>query len=264
MPSSGLGFCHGFCPGVAQPAASLASPDAAIQVSAAFDALVGLNCHAKNKPLPRLAGHLLDKLYGSETRCLEIDSGAPFAYHAWGRTMVAARLCPHGMIQFRPQDDHSTEEEGMDTVTIDRLSTEPQFRQMLDLFEEVFHDPENYGPATRPSAPYVQSMLSNPDFIGLLATDGEAHALGALAAYVLRKFEQERSEIYLYDLAVSADARRRGVATALIDRLKQIAREIGAWVVFVQADKGEEDGPAQALYRKLGTEEDVFHYDLRL
>ena len=52
------------------------------------------------------------------------------------------------------------------------------------------------------------------------------------------------------------------MATALIRRLQQIARERGAWVVFVQADYG--DDPAVALYSKLGVKEEVMHFDLPL
>ena len=84
--------------------------------------------------------------------------------------------------------------------------------------------------------------------------------IGGLAAYVLTKFEQERSEIYIYDLAVDENYRRRGVATGLINRLRGIAREIDAWVIFVQADHGDE--PAIKLYESLGTREDVYHFDI--
>ena len=85
----------------------------------------------------------------------------------------------------------------------------------------------------------------------------------ALAAYELKKFEQERSEIYIYDLAVDARHRRKGVATALIRTLGEVARKRGAWIMFVQADIGEEDEAANALYRKLATEMIVAnHYDI--
>ena len=43
-------------------------------------------------------------------------------------------------------------------------------------------------------------------FIALVALDGNK-VVGGLAAYVLDKFEQERKEIYIYDLAVSKDHR---------------------------------------------------------
>ena len=84
--------------------------------------------------------------------------------------------------------------------------------------------------------------------------------VGGLIAYELPKLEQNRSEIYIYDLAVAQSSRRRGVATALIERLQRIAVERGAWVVFVQADHG--DDPAISLYTKLGVREDVLHFDI--
>ena len=54
--------------------------------------------------------------------------------------------------------------------------------------------------------------------------------------------------------------RRKGIATALISELGKIAAERGAYVIFVQADLGDE--PAIALYTKLGTREDVLHFDI--
>jgi aminoglycoside 3-N-acetyltransferase I len=84
--------------------------------------------------------------------------------------------------------------------------------------------------------------------------------VGGIAAYELKKFEQPRSEVYLYDLAVSARHRRQGIATALINELRKIAAARGAYVIFVQADLGDE--PAIALYTKLGVPEDVIHFDI--
>ena len=52
---------------------------------------------------------------------------------------------------------------------------------------------------------------------------------------MLPKFEQERSEVYIYDLAVAVAHRREGIATALIMELKRIASLRGAYVIFVQA-----------------------------
>lgn len=144
-----------------------------------------------------------------------------------------------------------------------RITSPEQYHQMLDVFEEAFEDSENYGRPTRPGQSYIATLLGNGAFIGLLAQTPQGEAMGALAAYVLPKFEQARSEIYLYDLGVRALARRKGVATQLIHTLQGIARELGAWVVFVQADSEEEDLPARTLYRKLGTEESVFHYDIK-
>ena len=56
------------------------------------------------------------------------------------------------------------------------------------------------------------------------------------------------------------NARRQGVATALIGEVQRIARDSAGWVVFVQADPP--DAAAVALYSKLGAREDVLHFDL--
>jgi aminoglycoside 3-N-acetyltransferase I len=129
---------------------------------------------------------------------------------------------------------------------------------LLTTFGEAFEDAETYGGA-RPSPHYLARLLGGDSFIALAAMKG-GDVVGGLAAYELQKFEQERSEIYIYDLAVAERHRREGIATALIGELERIAAERGAWVIFVQADP--EDAPAIALYAKLGVREDVLHFDI--
>ena len=125
-------------------------------------------------------------------------------------------------------------------------------------FGEAFGEAETYT-SKRPSQVYLERLLGSSYFIALAALKQGA-VIGGLAAYELQKFEQERSEIYLYDLAVAAAHRREGVATALIQELKRIAATRGAYVVFVQADHGDE--PASRLYTKFGVREDVLHFDI--
>lgn len=129
---------------------------------------------------------------------------------------------------------------------------------LLEMFGEAFEDVETYGKA-RPGKAYCERLLGTNHFIALAALQDGA-VVGGIAAYELHKFEQERSEIYIYDLAVSASHRRRGIATALINKLQAIASQRGVYVIFVQADLG--DDPAIALYTKLGTREDVLHFDI--
>lgn len=133
-------------------------------------------------------------------------------------------------------------------------------KDLLRVFGEAFDDAVTYSSA-QPSRAYLERLLRGNSFIGIAALDGD-DVVGGLAAYELPKFEQERSEIYIYDLAVVATHRRRGIATALIDELKRLAAARGAWVIFVQADRGDE--PAIALYTKLGAREDVLHFDIAL
>jgi aminoglycoside 3-N-acetyltransferase I len=132
----------------------------------------------------------------------------------------------------------------------------------LSMFADAFDDHAHYS-AKRPSEAYLRRLLQSPTFIALAAVEDGA-VLGGLAAYELQKFEQERSEIYIYDLAVDEKHRRRGIATALIERLKEVGKERGAYVIFVQADTTIDDEPAIALYTKLGTREDVLHFDIKV
>ncbi|WP_370589698.1 AAC(3)-I family aminoglycoside N-acetyltransferase [Saccharophagus sp. K07] len=131
-------------------------------------------------------------------------------------------------------------------------------RAMLRMFGKAFEDLATYTQA-QPDDAYVGSLLANNSFIAIAALS-DTRIVGGLAAYVLPKFEQARSEIYIYDLAVDADFRRQGIATALIEELKRIARARGAYVIFVQADYG--DDPAIALYTKMGIREEVLHFDI--
>ena len=130
-------------------------------------------------------------------------------------------------------------------------------KDLLRVFGEAFEDVSTYQDAV-PGDDYLRSLLAKPHFIAIVARR-DKEVVGGLAAYELDKFERDRREIYIYDLAVAADHRRRRVATGLIGELKRIARQRRAYVIFVQADKG--DVPAIALYESLGTREDVHHFD---
>jgi aminoglycoside 3-N-acetyltransferase I len=134
----------------------------------------------------------------------------------------------------------------------------PVLKALLAVFGEAFAEPDTYQGAV-PSDAYLEALLAKPHFIALAAVSGE-DVVGGLAAYELEKFEQARSEVYIYDLAVREDHRRKGVATGLIRELGRIAKARGAYVMFVQADP--EDAPAIRLYESLGTREDVHHFDI--
>ena len=143
---------------------------------------------------------------------------------------------------------------------IRRLSSPdiPLMRRLNALFGDVFAEPETYG-AEPPTDEYLKDLLAKDHVVVLVASSGE-EILGGLVAYELDKFERARREFYIYDLAVAEKHRRRHVATGLIEHLREIASTRGGWVVYVQADYG--DDPAIALYEKLGTREEVLHFDI--
>jgi len=136
----------------------------------------------------------------------------------------------------------------------------PLIRSLNALFGEAFGDPSAYG-AEPPSHAYLEALLAKEHVIALVALAGQ-EVVGGLVAYELDKFERAQRELYIYDLAVGEAHRRQGVATALITRVCEISVKRGACAVYVQAEVGDE--PAIALYDKLGTREEVLHFDLKL
>jgi aminoglycoside 3-N-acetyltransferase I len=131
-------------------------------------------------------------------------------------------------------------------------------RALNAVFARAFDDPEAYASAP-PADGWLAEQLAKQATVVLVAEQDGA-VIGGLVAYELDKLEQARRELYIYDLAVAEAHRRQGVATALIAWLRQHAAERGAWVIYVQADHG--DQPAIALYTKLGVREDVLHFDI--
>lgn len=146
------------------------------------------------------------------------------------------------------------------TCRICRLATRDLalLRALNSLFGEAFDQVETYT-KDPPSDAYLSELLAK-EHVVVLAAVVEEQVAGGLVAYELDKFERQRRELYIYDLAVDSRYRRRGIATALIENLREIAAQRGVWVIYVQADYG--DDAAVALYEKLGEREDVMHFDI--
>jgi len=146
------------------------------------------------------------------------------------------------------------------TCIVRRLTRDDtaRFRELNAVFGEAFEDPGTYG-GEPPSDEYFRGLLAKDHIIALVALVND-EVVGGLVGYVLDKFERARREVYIYDLAILEPCRRQGIATSLIEHLRDIASTLGAWVIYVQADYGDE--PAIALYTRLGVREDVMHFDI--
>ena len=111
----------------------------------------------------------------------------------------------------------------MTDIKVERLGPDrpERMEEANRLFTKVFgHEAYQGEPAGRD---HLSRLLSDRRFIALVAHVGD-EMVGALAGYELVKYEAERSEIYIYDLAVLEEYRRQGVATALIEAVKPIAQ----------------------------------------
>jgi len=133
-------------------------------------------------------------------------------------------------------------------------------KNLLRVFGAAFGEMDTYQRSV-PSDGYLTRLLKKEHFITVVAMKGN-EVVGGLAAYLLDKFEQDRREIYIYDLAVLQGHRRKGIATGMIGVLRKIAAARDAYIIFVQA--GLEDVPAIALYESLGMKETALHFDIEV
>lgn len=98
-------------------------------------------------------------------------------------------------------------------------------------------------------AAYVATLLARRDFWAMAALDGD-EVVGGLTAHALPMTRSPETELFIYDLAVRADRRRRGIGRALVLATLDRAKAEGVRVGFVPAD--DEDAHAIAFYRALG------------
>lgn len=126
--------------------------------------------------------------------------------------------------------------------------------KLILLFQEVFQTES----ADTPREPYLTKLLANPDFIACVAL-WENEVVGGVTAYELPMIHAERSELFIYDLAVQPAFQRKGVATRLLETLKEYGRKKGIAELFVAAN--EEDAQAINFYlRSGGKSEKVLHF----
>jgi len=97
---------------------------------------------------------------------------------------------------------------------------------LLAVFGEAFGE-EDYYLGTPPSLAYVRELLSSTRFIALICEERD-RLVGGLVAYELPRFESESLRIHVADLAVLKSHRQRGIATALLDELRVVARQRNA------------------------------------
>ncbi|HEX6952422.1 MAG TPA: GNAT family N-acetyltransferase [Gaiellaceae bacterium] len=103
--------------------------------------------------------------------------------------------------------------------------------------------------ATYDGAGDPEALLADPRTLVLVAFEGE-RPVGFVLAHELPRRHGERAKLFVYEVDVAESHRRRGIASALLARLAELARERGIRTGFVLTEPG--NGPANALYRSAG------------
>ena len=121
-------------------------------------------------------------------------------------------------------------------VRIERASRAAQIEAAAHLYD---------GPPRRDA---VERFLVDPTHHLLLAYDG-ARPVGFVSG-VEMTHPDKGTEMFLYELAVDEDHRRRGVGRALVEALTGVARARGCYDLWVLTE--EENEAAVATYRRAG------------
>lgn len=109
----------------------------------------------------------------------------------------------------------------------------------------------------------IERFLDAPDHHLFLALDDDGAPVG-FASGVELTHPDKGVEMFLYELAVDEGARRRGFGTALVEALRDLARERGCQGMWVLTDEANAAG--LGTYRKAGAtiEERTYLLEWRL
>jgi len=129
---------------------------------------------------------------------------------------------------------------------------------LFEAYREFYHRPPDPHGARR----FLTDRLNRGESVVFLAEEGGS-ALGFTQLYPTFASLSMKPWWVLYDLYVVPRARRKGVASLLLARAKQLAHETEADGISLETAR---DNPAQRLYEACGWKrDDVFlHYELYL
>ncbi len=90
---------------------------------------------------------------------------------------------------------------------------------------------------TAPGDP--EGLLADPRTLVLVAFDGD-RPVGFVLAHELPRRHGDRAKLFVYEVDVAESHQRRGIASALLARLAELARERGIRVGFVLTEPDNE------------------------
>lgn len=99
----------------------------------------------------------------------------------------------------------------------------------------------------------LAALVADPNCIVAVAElDGKVvgHIYGAVVNRAENEFNRAESYLYIYQISVDADGRRRGVGTALITFIRDCALALG--LTTVQVDHWAFNGRARAFFEACG------------
>ncbi len=147
------------------------------------------------------------------------------------------------------------------TINIKQLApTDTRYAQeLILLWSKDDHDVE----PQIPSKTYLKTQLTKGSFHVYVALDDD-QVVGGLTAYELNMFDKEVTEMFLYEIGVTANYRRQGIAKKLIDALKKTCYQNNIPIIFVGTSLDNE--AAKLLYETTGGDLEItpwYTYELK-
>lgn len=132
-----------------------------------------------------------------------------------------------------------------------------RFIELVALLNEVFEESNKVA-----SENQLKKLLKDPGFYAITAIK-EDKIIGGLTAYKLEKYYTDKSELYIYDIAVNVELQNQGIGRTLIDYLKNYSLNNGIETIFVEAHS--EDKQAIKFYEStFGKGEKVDHFSFEI
>ena len=107
-----------------------------------------------------------------------------------------------------------------------------------------------------PSLEHLRALLADLDNFLIVASEGR-NPVGFLIAYRMPKIARDASMVYLYEIGVDPEYRRRGIATQMIQLLKALCRERDVVEIWVGTEN--DNAAARALYARTGAVVETEH-----
>lgn len=84
----------------------------------------------------------------------------------------------------------------------------------------------------------------------LLVAEAAGELAGFVVAYRLDRLDRSAAQLFVYEIDVAPEFRRRGVGTRLMQQIGQLVEDEGLMEAFVVTDRG--NVPAHRLYSRTG------------
>jgi ribosomal protein S18 acetylase RimI-like enzyme len=133
-----------------------------------------------------------------------------------------------------------------------------QLARLFDLYRQFYEQPADLEACRT----FMGARMLNGESVIFAAQRESGEIVGFTQLYHSFCSVELKELIYLYDLFVDPDARRQGVARALMEAARKYAVHCGAG--RLQLETAISNRPGQALYESLGWERDEEFYTYHL